>query len=107
MPMYETTVRTPQGEEKKRIYANTPQEAKKLFEQLYGGPRAVPYIPHVVPSQKNAGVAQLVEHYLAKVDVEGSNPFARSNNLPGQLSGSSVLLTSGMSAVRSRHQVPK
>lgn len=50
MPMYETTVRTPQGEEKKRIYADTPQEAKKLFEQLYGGPRAVPYIPHVVPS---------------------------------------------------------
>ena len=26
-----------------------------------------------------AGVAQLVEHHLAKVDVEGSNPFARSN----------------------------
>ena len=25
-----------------------------------------------------AGVAQLVEHHLAKVDVEGSNPFARS-----------------------------
>ena len=50
MPMYETTVRTPSGEEKKRIYADTPQEAKKLFEQLYGGPRAVPYIPHVVPS---------------------------------------------------------
>jgi hypothetical protein len=50
MPMYETTVRTPQGEEKKRIYADTPQEAKKLFEQLYGGPRAVPYIPHIVPS---------------------------------------------------------
>ena len=50
MPMYETTVKTPQGEEKKRIYAATPQEAKKLFEQLYGGPRAVPYIPHVVPS---------------------------------------------------------
>ena len=50
MPMYETTVRTPQGDEKKRIYAATQQEAKKLFEQLYGGPRAVPYIPHVVPS---------------------------------------------------------
>ena len=50
MPMYETTVRTPHGEEKKRIYADTPQEAKKLFEQLYGGPRAVPYIPHTVPS---------------------------------------------------------
>ena len=31
-----------------------------------------------------AGVAQLVEHHLAKVDVEGSNPFARSikRNLP-------------------------
>ena len=50
MPMYETTVRTPQGEEKKKIYADTPQEAKKLFEQLYGGPRAVPYIPRIVPS---------------------------------------------------------
>lgn len=50
MPMYETTVRTPQGEEKKRIYADTPQEAKKLFEQLYGGPRAVPYVPHIIPS---------------------------------------------------------
>ena len=50
MPMYEATVRTPSGEEKKRIYADNPQEAKKLFEQLYGGPRAVPYIPHIVPS---------------------------------------------------------
>ena len=34
MPMYETTFRTPQGEEKKLIYAGTPQEAKKLFEQM-------------------------------------------------------------------------
>ena len=50
MPMYETTVRTSQGEEKKRVYADTPQEAKKLFEQLYGGPRAVPYIPKIVAS---------------------------------------------------------
>ena len=50
MPMYETTVRTSGGEEKKRIFADTPQEAKKLFEQLYGGPRAVPYIPKIVPS---------------------------------------------------------
>ena len=50
MPLYETTVRTPSGEEKKRIYADTPQEAKKLFEQLYGGLRAVPYIPHIIPS---------------------------------------------------------
>ena len=50
MPLYETTVRTQQGDEKKRVYADTPQEAKKLFEQLYGGPRNVPYIPHVIPS---------------------------------------------------------
>lgn len=48
--MYETKVRTPNGEETKRIYANDVQEAKKLFEQLYGGPRKVPYIPRVVPS---------------------------------------------------------
>ncbi len=50
MPMYETTVRTSNGDEKKRIYAATPQEAKKLFEQLYGGHRNVPYIPHVIPN---------------------------------------------------------
>ena len=31
---------------------------------------------------KHAGVAQLVEHYLAKVDVVGSNPIARSNTAP-------------------------
>ena len=49
MPMYETTVRTPQGDQKKQIYAPTVQEAKKLFEQQYG-PRNVPYIPHVIPS---------------------------------------------------------
>ena len=36
MPMYETTVRTPQGEEKKRVYAQDVKEAKKLFETLYG-----------------------------------------------------------------------
>jgi uncharacterized protein (TIGR02466 family) len=30
--------------------------------------------------QNNAGVAQLVEHFLAKEDVESSNLFARSNN---------------------------
>ena len=27
---------------------------------------------------RHAGVAQLVEHYLAKVDVAGSNPVSRS-----------------------------
>ena len=50
MPMYETRVRTDNGEEVKRIYAKDAQEAKKLFEQLYGGPRKVPYIPHTIPS---------------------------------------------------------
>ena len=50
MPLYETTVRTPQGDQKKQVYADTPQEAKKLFEQLYGGPKNVPYIPHIKPS---------------------------------------------------------
>jgi hypothetical protein len=49
MPMYETTVRTPQGEIKDRVYASTPGEAKQLFEQRHG-PRNVPYIPKVIPS---------------------------------------------------------
>jgi hypothetical protein len=49
MPMYETTVRTPQGEIKDRVYAGTPQEAKQLFEQRHG-PRNVPYIPKIIPS---------------------------------------------------------
>ena len=50
MPLYETTVKTPNGEEKKRVFAESAEQAKRLFEQLYGGPRAVPYIPKVVPS---------------------------------------------------------
>ena len=35
------------------------------------------------PGLSDASVAQLVEHHLAKVDVEGSNPFARST-LPAE-----------------------
>ena len=50
MPLYETRVRTDRGEETKQVYAKDVQEAKRLFEQLYGGPRAVPYIPRVIPS---------------------------------------------------------
>ena len=49
MPMYETTVRTPQGDVKDRVYATTPAEAKQLLEQRHG-PRNVPYIPKVIPS---------------------------------------------------------
>lgn len=30
----------------------------------------------------NAGIAQLVERHLAKVQVEGSNPFSRSSTKP-------------------------
>jgi hypothetical protein len=49
MPMYETTVRTPTGETKDRVYAANAQEAKRLLEQRHG-PRNVPYIPHMIPS---------------------------------------------------------
>jgi len=49
MPMYETTVRTPEGERKDRVYAKDLQEARQLFEQRHG-PRNVPYIPHIIPS---------------------------------------------------------
>ena len=47
--MYETTVRTPQGDKKDRVYARDLQEARVLFEQRHG-PRNVPFIPHIVPS---------------------------------------------------------
>jgi hypothetical protein len=47
--MYETTVRSPQGDKKDRVYAKDIKEAKQLFEQRHG-PRNVPYIPHVIPS---------------------------------------------------------
>ena len=32
----------------------------------------------ILPASSRASVAQFVEHYLAKVTVEGSNPFTRS-----------------------------
>ena len=34
-----------------------------------------------------AGIAQLVEHNLAKIDVEGSSPSARSEKVPGSSPG--------------------
>ena len=49
MPMYETTVRTLEGEKKDKVFAPNAQEAKQLFEQRYG-PRNVPFIPHMIPS---------------------------------------------------------
>ena len=49
MPMFETTVRTPQGEVKDRVYAKDWMEAKMLLEQRHG-PRNVPYIPKIIAS---------------------------------------------------------
>ena len=49
MPMYETTVKTPEGDKKDRVHAKDAQEAKRLLEQRHG-PRNVPYIPHMIPS---------------------------------------------------------
>ena len=49
MPMYEATVRTPQGDKKDRVYAKDLAEARMLLEQR-PGPRNVPFIPHIVPS---------------------------------------------------------
>ena len=49
MPMYEATVRTPEGDKKDRVYAKDLQEARQLLEQRHG-PRNVPYIPHIIPS---------------------------------------------------------
>lgn len=38
--------------------------------------------PVRITTFKFAGIAQLVERHLAKVNVEGSNPFARSISPP-------------------------
>ena len=49
MPMYEATVRTPEGERKDSVWARDLAEARTLLEQRHG-PRNVPYIPHIIPS---------------------------------------------------------
>ena len=50
MKMYEAVVRDMKTlkEEHKRIGANSPEEARRLLQQLYGV-RAVPYLPRQVP----------------------------------------------------------
>ena len=48
---------------------------------------------------RNADVAQLVEHHLAKVRVAGSNPVVRSNRSPGERPFSGPLVASGLSAL--------
>ena len=50
MELFEATIRTQDGREfKDRVGAETAQEARLLLQQRYG-PRAVPYIPKLIPS---------------------------------------------------------
>lgn len=52
MKLWEATIREPGpgGREfKDRVGANTAQEARMLLQQRHG-PRAVPYLPHMIPS---------------------------------------------------------
>ena len=49
MKLFETTIRVNGKEFKDRVGAETAEEARKLLQQKWG-PRAVPYIPHMIPS---------------------------------------------------------
>ena len=50
MKLFEATIRTPDGREfKDRVGADTAQAARFLLQQRYG-PRAVPYLPKMIPS---------------------------------------------------------
>jgi hypothetical protein len=50
MKLFEATIRTPDGKEfKDRVGAQTAQEARLLLQTKYG-PRAVPYLPRLIPS---------------------------------------------------------
>ena len=50
MKLFEATIRTPDGREfKDRVGAENAQQARLLLQQRHG-PRAVPYIPHLIPS---------------------------------------------------------
>jgi hypothetical protein len=50
MKLFEATIRTPDGKEfKDRVGAQTAQEARLLLQTRYG-PRAVPYLPRLIPS---------------------------------------------------------
>ena len=49
MKLFEATIRTPDGREfKDRVGADTAQAARFLLQQRYG-PRAVPYLPKMIP----------------------------------------------------------
>jgi hypothetical protein len=50
MKLYEAVVKGPDCRELKyRVGANDAYEARKLLQQRHG-PRAVPYLPHMIPS---------------------------------------------------------
>lgn len=50
MKLFEATIRTLDGKEfKDRVGAQTAQEARLLLQARYG-PRAVPYLPKMIPS---------------------------------------------------------
>ena len=49
MKLFEATIRVDGKEFKDRVGANTAEEARRLLQQRHG-PRAVPFIPHMIPS---------------------------------------------------------
>ena len=49
MKLFEATIRVNGREFKDRVGANDAQEARMLLQQRHG-PRAVPFIPHMIPS---------------------------------------------------------
>ena len=49
MKLFEATIRVNGKEFKDRVGANSAEEARMLLQQRHG-PRAVPFIPHMIPS---------------------------------------------------------
>jgi hypothetical protein len=49
MKLWEATIKVDGREFKDRVGAETAQEARVLLQQRHG-PRAVPYLPHMIPS---------------------------------------------------------
>jgi hypothetical protein len=50
MKLYEAVIKTQDGKEfKDRVGANDAYAARQLLQQRHG-PRAVPYLPHMIPS---------------------------------------------------------
>ena len=49
LKLWEATIRTPDGREfRDRVGAVTAQDARRLLQERHG-PRAVPYLPHMIP----------------------------------------------------------